>query len=256
MKAADRFLNFLQVERGAPTLDLLNELVKSHQLRVRWETVSKILDWEEGNRTGNFLPSFDRYVERIVEKGFGGTCWSIAVGLHELLKDLGYDVHFMYMDSGHLALRVNLDQPYYVDCGYCAPLFQAYPLFESFTAQNARETFQYTVSEEGIVVVRDPGPTKTLDPNPVLLEEMQPHIRRSNDWSVSPVFLQDIRIFGYIDGTLTSLINNTLKQYAPDNVTEQELTEEELLHWVANRFGMEYDMYRQAVRIHQAKTAP
>ena len=47
----------------------------------------------------------------------------------------------MYMDPGHLCLRVNLDQPYYVDVGYCAPLFQAYPLYESFQVSNVRETF-------------------------------------------------------------------------------------------------------------------
>ena len=53
----------------------------------------------------------------------------------------------MYMDPGHLCLRVNLDQPYYVDVGYCAPLFQAYPLYESFQVSNVRETFTYEVSK-------------------------------------------------------------------------------------------------------------
>lgn len=67
----------------------------------------------------------------------------------------------MYMDPGHLCLRVNLDQPYYVDVGYCAPLFQAYPLYESFQVSNVRETFTYEVSNNRIKIARNPGPAKS-----------------------------------------------------------------------------------------------
>ncbi len=79
----------------------------------------------------------------------------------------------MYMDPGHLCLRVNLDQPYYVDVGYCAPLFQAYPLYESFQVSTVRETFTYQVSNKEIHITRDPGPTKTLITEPIQLTSMK-----------------------------------------------------------------------------------
>ena len=41
-----------------------------------------------------------------------------------------------------------------------APLFQAYPLYESFQVSNVRETFTYEVSNNKIEITRNPGPTK------------------------------------------------------------------------------------------------
>ncbi|GAB6618338.1 hypothetical protein bcgnr5406_47860 [Bacillus cereus] len=118
----------------------------------------------------------------------------------------------MYMDPGHLCLRVNLEQPYYVDVGYCAPLFQAYPLFKSFQVSNVRETFTYEVSNNSIEITRDSGLAKTLHTESIHLSSMKELITKSNDWRTSPV-LQKIRIFGYIDGIPTSINDNVLKQY-------------------------------------------
>ena len=39
------------------SLKFLNELIKAHQEKIKWETLTKIIDWEKGNETGNyFLP--------------------------------------------------------------------------------------------------------------------------------------------------------------------------------------------------------
>jgi arylamine N-acetyltransferase len=252
----NQFLTFLQVEKKEPTLDYLNELVCQHQLRVRWENITKILDWENGNESGDFLPPIETYMERVTTKGYGGTCWSIAVGFYWLLDNLGFDVQYIYMDPGHLCLRVNLDQAYYVDVGYCAPLFQAYPLLESFTAHNVRETFEYTVvTENEIHVVRTPGPTKTLSPTPRNSEDMVPLIQKSNIWETSPMF-QEIRIFGYIDNMLTSITNTKLKQYRENETYETELTQEEMTYWITEKFNMDYEMHKEAMRVYTKYVVP
>lgn len=247
-----RFLHFLSVEKQPISLAFLNELIQRHQERVRWETLTKILDWEKGNRTGNYLPSIDTYIERIVNKGMGGTCWTNAIGFHWLLSRLGFSVSYMYMNPGHLCLRVDLDQPYYVDVGYCAPLFQAYPLYQSFQVKNVREVFTYQVSQNEIQIIRNPGPTKTLDPNPIALEKMTPLIRNANNWDTSPM-LQNIQIFGYINGIPTSLNDNVLKQYFQHEKVERHLNPDELREWVTEKFQIDQQMYENALSIFNEK---
>src|SRR5262245_22910092 len=169
---ADRLLAHLGLEREGPTLGYLHRLVRQHQLRVPFETLTKHLDYEPGLRRGSFLPELDEYVERIVTRGAGGLCWTLARGFHSLLDELGFEAALMMMHSGHCCVRVELAEgPFYADVGYAAPLFQAYPLFQSFTLVTQRETFEYAVREEGIFVTRQPGPAKRLDPTPRRLED-------------------------------------------------------------------------------------
>jgi arylamine N-acetyltransferase len=88
----ENFINFLKVEKQEPSLPFLNQLIKSHQLRVKWETLTKIIDWEKGNQTPDFLPQIDIYIDRMTRLGTGGTCWTHAVGFHWLLSQLGFQL--------------------------------------------------------------------------------------------------------------------------------------------------------------------
>ncbi|WP_216827599.1 arylamine N-acetyltransferase [Alkalihalobacterium elongatum] len=246
VKLVNEILDFLSVERQEANLAFLNEMIKNHQLKIKWETLSKVVDWEEGNETGRFLPPIERYFKRIIHQGMGGTCWTHSVGMHWLLTNLGYQVNYMYMDPGHLCLRVDLDQPYYVDVGYCAPLFQAYPIYQSFQVKTEREVFVYKVEENEITITRTPGPTKILRTDVVRIDEMKAHINRSNDWKVSPV-LKEIQIFGYIDGVPTSIKNQTLKQHFKTGTSQKELNKKEMEYWLTERFGMDAELYKRAL---------
>jgi arylamine N-acetyltransferase len=248
----EKFLEHLNVVRREANLQLLNDIVRNHQLIVPWENLTKMIDYEYGVTTNKFIPPIERYLDRIIQQGAGGTCWTLSIGLYWLLKELGFEVHYVYMDSGHLCLRVNLDQAYYVDVGYCAPLFQAYPMFESFVTKNEREIFTYNVSDDGIKIIRNPGPTKTLNPNPVTLDEMKPYIDRSNNWEISPVF-KDILIFGYVDGRPTSITNHVLKQYSRDKKVEIQLSDEELEYWITEKFKIAAEIYKQAREIYEMR---
>ena len=66
------FLDHLGLDRQRPSLDYLNALVRQHQLKVPFETLTKIIDYERGYREVDFLPDIGRYVGRTVSAGTGG----------------------------------------------------------------------------------------------------------------------------------------------------------------------------------------
>lgn len=247
-----KFLYFLEVSVEAPTLAYLNKLVEAHQRKVRWETFTKFIDFEDGKWDDYYLPSIDAYLDRVVDQGTGGTCWTLARGFHYVLDALGFQVEYLYMDPGHLCLQVMLDQPYYVDIGYCAPLYMAYPLHHSFKAENELEVFRYEVREENILVSREPGPTKTLGKNPVTFEELIPHILHSHDWQ-DGFALRHLKIFGYIDDKPYQVKENKLITFHEKKMIEEELTAEEIRYWIEEKFRMDYSIYERAKEIYDKR---
>lgn len=247
---ADRFLAHLGLTREAPSLDYLHRIIERHQRRVPFETLTKLVDYEPGLARGDFLPPIEEYVERIVERGAGGLCWTLARGLHFLLDNLGFHVAFMYMDPGHCCVRVELpDGSFYADVGYSAPLFRAYPLFTSFTLDTAAERFEYAVGEEAIQVTRHPGPAKRLDPTPRTLESLQPMIARANDWSVERSFLRIIAVSTYVDGAYTSLRDGLYRRFTPSGVEERQVGDDEVRSLVESIFGIDPAIFDAAMAV-------
>ena len=254
---ADRLLGHLELEREAPTLDYLHRIIREHQLRVPFETLTKLLDYEPGLRRGDFLPPIEEYVERIIARRGGGLCWTLARGLHFLLSDLGYDASLMYMAPGHCCVRVELAEgSYYADVGYAAPIFQAYPLFESFSLDSPREKFDYGVRADGIFVTRHPGPTKTLDPTPRRLEDLGGLIVAANDWTAPLSFLRRLVYAAYIDGVYTSLRDGVLHRYLPDGPERTEFPAEDVVAAFGATFSADPALYVQALEVHRRYRAP
>ncbi|CAG9622943.1 arylamine N-acetyltransferase [Sutcliffiella rhizosphaerae] len=245
MNTKGKFLRHLGLEEKEPTLSYLNELIEAHQTKVRWETWTKFIDFEERDENNFFLPEIDEYVDRVCTTGTGGTCWTLARGFHFLLKELGFDVSYLYMEPGHLCLQVMLDQPYYVDVGYCAPLYKAYPLNESFTVSADTETFRYQVKGEDVLVEREPGPTKTLKLIPVTWEEMKEPLMKSHDWNEGFAF-HSLRIFGYIDGEPVQLRDKSIRRFKNQTIQEEELAPEEIRFWIEKKFNADYSLYEKA----------
>jgi arylamine N-acetyltransferase len=86
--ASARLLEHLQLEREPPTLPYLYTLIERHQRRVPFETLTKLIDYEPGLARRHFLPPLELYAERIVTRGAGGLCWTLARGLRQLLADV------------------------------------------------------------------------------------------------------------------------------------------------------------------------
>jgi arylamine N-acetyltransferase len=252
---ANRFLAFLDLEREEPTLDYLSRVIAQHQVRVPFETLTKIVDYEPGLRRQDFLPPIEEYVERIVNRGAGGLCWTLARGLHFLLSELGFDAAFMHMEPGHCCVRVELPEgSYYADVGYAAPIFRAYPLFESFTLETHRERFAYEVTDGGIAVTRNPGPSKRLDPTPRTLDELKPLIDAANDWTTSG-FLTRLSYARYVDGVYTSVNDGTLRRWKADGLETEMVAAEDMPALMRDLFRADPSLYVEAAGIHRRYTS-
>lgn len=248
--AADRLLDHLGLGREPATLSYLDRLIREHQRRVPFETLTKLIDYEPGLRRGDFMPPLDAYVERILTRGGGGLCWTLARGLHALLADLGFDVAFMTMEPGHCCVRVELPEgPHYADVGYAAPLDRAYPLFESFSLDTHREQFTYDVRADGIFVSRKPGPSKRLDPTPRRLDDLHALITAANDWGVPQSFLHRIAYAREVDGVYTSLRERTLTRYTGAGPEKTELSDDDVPEVLADVFGVDPMLYREALDV-------
>lgn len=254
--AADRLLGHLGLTREPPTRDYLDRLIRAHQLRVPFETLSKLIDYEAGLRRGDFLPTVEEYVERLVTRGAGGTCWTLARGFHCLLIDLGFDAALMVMVPGHCCVRVELaDGSFYADVGFAAPIFRAYPLFESFALDTPRERFVYDVRPDGIFVTRHPGPSKQLDPAPRRIEELGDLVRAANDWSPPHSFLRRLAWAAYVDGVYTSLNDGVLRRYRPAGVETTELGTDAATDFAAV-FAADPALYREAEEVRRRWLPP
>ena len=246
----DRLLGHLGLRREAPSLDYLHRLVREHQLRVPFETLSKLVDYEGGVQRGDFMPPLDEYVERIVQRGAGGLCWTLARGFHALLSGLGFDASLMTMVPGHCCVRVELPEgPQYADVGYAAPIWRAYPLFESFTLQTPREVFDYRVRPDGIFVTRCPGPTKQLDPTPRRLADLHDQIDAANDWGAEHSFLHRLVYAGHVDGVYTSLRDGSLTRWRPGAPETVAVAPEDAPAVLARVFGADPALYTQAAQV-------
>jgi arylamine N-acetyltransferase len=248
--AMDRLLAHLHLDRERPTLDYLHRLVHEHQMRVPFETLTKLLDYELGLRRGDFMPPIAEYVDRIVTRGAGGLCWTLARGFQVLLDDLGFDAALMYMEPGHCCVRVECPEgPFYADVGYAAPLFQAYPLFESFSLATHRERFEYSVREEGILVTRRPGPSKRLNPTPRRIEDLRDYIAAANDWNDPQSFLHRLAYAGFVGEVYTSLRDGTLTLYLPAGSESRKLEPREVPSALADIFGADPALYVEAAYV-------
>lgn len=248
--ALNRLLAHLGLEREAPTLPFLDRIIREHQLRVPFETLTKLIDYEDGLRRGDFLPPLEEYVDRIVTRGAGGLCWTLARGLHALLADLGFEASLMVMAPGHCCVRVELPVgPYYADVGYAAPLYRAYPLFASFTLDTHRERFEYDVRADGIVVTRRPGPSKMLDPTPRGIEELRGLVAAANDWNVPQSFLHRLAYARDVNGVYTSLRDGVLTRYVSGGPEQSQLAPEEIPAALGDVFGADPALYREAAKV-------
>jgi arylamine N-acetyltransferase len=248
----DRLLAHLGLDREVPTLDYLHRIIREHQLRVPFETLTKLIDYEPGLRRGDFMPPLAQYVERIVTRGAGGLCWTLARGLHTLLGDLGFDVSLMVMEPGHCCVRVEMPEgPFYADVGYAAPIFRAYPLFTSFSLDTHRERFDYSVGPQRIVVTRNPGPSKRLDPTPRRLEDLGELIVAANDWRAPQSFLHRLAYARHVDGGYASLRDGILTRYLPAGTQQTQVAAEDVPGALADVFGADPVLYLEAAAVHR-----
>ena len=129
----DRYLALLGLEREAPSLDALTQLIRAHVLTVPFENVTALLRRRD-TPDGPVPPmDLDHLLDTWERRAGGGICFELAAMFSRLLASLGYDLYVMLaqvsLPNGHQAIHVTLDDKrYLVDLGTGGPIFQPIPL--------------------------------------------------------------------------------------------------------------------------------
>lgn len=142
----ERYLRLLGVQRKAPSLEELRELVRAHLFRVPFENVSKLYYRKHlGLMT---LPNFEVFLEGIEGFNFGGTCYPNNYYFYQLLSDLGYRAILCGADMSnpdvHLVSMVEVDgRQYLMDVGYAAPFATPLPRdgVKDFVIRSGRDRY-------------------------------------------------------------------------------------------------------------------
>ncbi|MBA2406295.1 MAG: arylamine N-acetyltransferase [Bdellovibrionales bacterium] len=237
----DSYLARLGLKKMPPSLVYLNLLIERHQQTVPFENLTRINDFKEKQLRFSSLPES---LEQIAN-GAGGVCWSIARAFRWLLKELGFETQYLFMEPGHVCLKVSLDQDYYVDVGYAAPFFQAMPLNQSFKLQTLSEEFNYAVSAVKVEVVRTPGPTKNLHLNPYTHEQIEAEFLKGNNWGQNK-FLSETVILKYVNHKLVKLYGRVFTDFRTGEKQEKELSDPEINKILTVIFEIDPQLYYRA----------
>ena len=122
-------------------------------------------------------------------------------------------------------------------------------MFESFSLDTHREKFDYHVGDGGILVTRNPGPSKKLDPTPRRLEELRELIRVANDWSAPQSFLRRLSYAGFVGEVYASLRDGVLTRYLPGGPEKSEVSSADAPDVLAKVFGADPALYVEAAEI-------
>ena len=121
-----------------PSLETLIAVHRHHLLHIPYEN----LDIHLG-RTLQLDPA--RAYEKIVLEKRGGWCYEMNGLLAWALREIGFEVEYLACavgqtnaSSNHLALKVNLEQPYLADVGFGNGLLETIPLKAGVYVQQAR----------------------------------------------------------------------------------------------------------------------
>ncbi|RIK45721.1 MAG: acetyltransferase [Chloroflexi bacterium] len=175
----DAYLARIGVARPAqPDIATLYQLQYQHLRVVPFENLSIHLGEQ-------IQLDDDSFFDKLVTRGRGGFCYELNGGFGALLAGLGYEVEYVagrvYGPSGlgppfdHLALRVQLDEPWLVDVGFGR--FADYPLRLNVREPQpdpAGEVLVVEQAEGDLDILIDGKPQYRLELRPRSLLEFEP----------------------------------------------------------------------------------
>lgn len=202
---------------------------RHHAQAVTWEN----LDMQLGHMTTTDPGAAYR---KIVESGRGGWCYEMNGLLGVMLEALGFTVHRLcaavmremhgdFAIGNHLALVVELDEPWLADVGLGSGLLEPVPLREGPISQSGRQFRLEAIGTGWWRFHNAPGSMPpSFDFNPGLTDEQLLAERclwlqtdPASPFTGAPVLQR------YRDGYLVSLIRADLEQHAPEGITRTSL---------------------------------
>ena len=147
-----KYLDYLCVEKKAPSLNYLEELITAQLTKFPFENISKIIFFYEQCLKG--IVNLETYVNNSIEYGYGGTCYTNNYYFNLLMNYLGYNVslHGADMDilkNVHIVSFVEINNAkYLVDVGYGAPFFRPILLQKNNTVSITWGKLEYVLKFE------------------------------------------------------------------------------------------------------------
>lgn len=125
-ETVDNFLTFYGLERKKPNLKYLTEIYTAF-FNIPYENITKIIKGHTKSDPLEKLRLPDELIRNHLRLRMGGTCFSLAYALHEMLQQLGFETYLVTADiqgkmDNHVALVVPFeDSKFLVDPGFTIP---------------------------------------------------------------------------------------------------------------------------------------
>lgn len=252
-QAVDQYVRFLRLEREVPTINYLQRLIQHHLTLVPYETFSK---FHYFTLAPDFIPPLSLFVHNLVEKGWGGTCFTLNMNFARLLTELGFTCSFVRVEPGHLAIMVEIQgKKLYVDVGYGSPIMKPVDLEarpqhkmhgfgeEITITQKQANLFEIERKSNGKIFV-----TKQIIWNPLTEEEITDDIRQSyldEDENITMRRITAVRFNGH---QCFYLRNKIMKVMTFRNIQEIKLNSlEKWLKQVQEVYQIEEESLRESI---------
>jgi arylamine N-acetyltransferase len=258
-------LNFLNLKRNEPTLEMLDQLVAAYTRAVPWESVFRIAKRAITAETANCPRWPDEFWRDAMERGGGGTCFESNYAFFALLRALGYQGYLTINNMGetcgcHTAIVLFVDgERWLVDVGI--PLYTPIPLSAAAATQRESNFHTYTITPQGndtYEISRDRHPSPyifTLVDRPVT--DVDYRAALTQDYEPTGHFLTELIITRIIGEHIWRLNGRErpplLTSFGPTtSSTVLSMDSKELAAIVANHFAMDQHTIEQALQSLQA----
>lgn len=149
----DAVLAHLDIAAAAPSLALLDDLIRAYTRTVPWESASRIAKRARTPETADCARWPEEFWRETFRHGTGGTCFESNYAFFSLLRALGYDGYLTINNMGdtlacHTAIVILLDgQRWLTDVGM--PLYLPLPFGPDGPRSRRTPFHTYTVRPDG-----------------------------------------------------------------------------------------------------------
>ncbi|MEK3889760.1 arylamine N-acetyltransferase [Bacillus sp. FSL K6-3431] len=121
-QVVETYLKHLRLKMEQPTLNYLQRLIQHQLSLVPYESFSK---FHYFSLAPDYIPPLPLFVQNLIDKGWGGTCFTLNLNFARLLSELGFECSLVRVEPGHIAIMVQITgKKYYVDVGYGSPIMK------------------------------------------------------------------------------------------------------------------------------------
>jgi arylamine N-acetyltransferase len=219
----DRYLALLGIERGAPTVERLDAIIRAHR-SIAFESVSALI---RRHATGEGLVpalDLDDLLRDWTERRGGGVCFEVGSMLGRLLEELGYDVFPVLAQisfpGSHSALMVRIDGGLrLVDVGNGQPLFESIPVGETLEIWRAGLGYRFRQDDLTSKLVQDRfvdgefKPFVTYELEPATDAEMEASYQRHHALPPMTFVMQNFRLVRCTDDEVIQLRDHEFTRY-------------------------------------------